>query len=100
MEPEYKYDHWGHHLQPKLKSEVHRFLTYCEKRDLEFDRLTYTSDDRYELTCFTQDHKCLAGIAPTFEEAIDNLNINLQARIRSKIDALCEELKTLEDMEI
>jgi hypothetical protein len=46
------------------------------------------------------DNEMVEAYGNTYNDALDNLNINLQAHLRRKIDALCEELKELEDMEI
>ena len=78
------------------KEEYFKFLEYCNKRNLIFfepKRVT-------RLRVMMSDNEMVEADGNTYNEALDNLNINLQARLRSKIDALCEELKELEEMEI
>jgi|GEM_PF-5768089 len=77
------------------EEEYFKFLDYCNKRDLVcFDPVRVT---RLRVM---RDQQIIEADGDSYNEALDNLNINLQVHLRSKIDALCEELETLEDMEI
>lgn len=76
--------------------EYFKFLDYCNKRDLvAFDPVPVT-----RLRVMVSGGKIIEAEGFSYNDALDNLNIALQSHLRRKIDALCEELKTLEDMEI
>ena len=77
------------------QEEYLKFLEYCNKRDLVF-----FEPKRVTRLRVMHDQQIIEADGQSYNDALDNLNIKLQARIRSKIDALCEELKELEDMEI
>ncbi len=79
------------------EEEYCKFVDYCNERDL----ISLDSPAvKVALKVLTPDLETVEADGESYNEALDNLNIALQARIRRKIDALCEELKTLEDMEI
>lgn len=78
------------------QEEYLKFLEYCNKRDLVFFEPVRVT----RLRVMMSDNEMVEADGNTYNEALDNLNINLQAHLRRKIDALCEELKTLEGMEI
>jgi len=73
----------------------YNFLEFCNKRDL----LSIDSP-RVRLKVLTPDMEIVEANGCSYNDALDNLNIALQARLRRKIDALCEDLKELEEMEI
>jgi hypothetical protein len=78
------------------EEEYFKFLEYCNKRDLIFFEPVRVT----RLRVMMSDNEMVEAYGNTYNDALDNLNINLQAHLRRKIDALCEELKELEDMEI
>jgi hypothetical protein len=78
------------------EEEYFKFLEYCNKRDLIFFEPVRVT----RLRVMMSDNEMVEAYGNTYNDALDNLNIALQARLRRKIDALCEELKELEEMEI
>lgn len=79
------------------EEEYLKFLEYCNKRDL----ISLDSPSvKVALKVMTTDLETVEANGHSYNDALDNLNIALQARLRRKIDALCEELKELEEMEI
>jgi hypothetical protein len=78
------------------EDEYFKFLEYCNKRDLVFFEPARVT----RLRVMMSDNEMVEAYGNTYNDALDNLNIALQARLRRKIDALCEELKELEEMEI
>lgn len=76
--------------------EYYQFINYCNKRDL----ISLGPVTVERLRVMDSDSKIIEAEGFSYNDALDNLNIALQSHLRRKIDALCEELKELEDMEI
>ena len=79
------------------EEEYFKFLEYCNKRDLIFFEPVRVTKLRIMTMGWNE---IVEAYGNTYNDALDNLNIALQARLRRKIDALCEKLKELEEMEI
>jgi len=79
------------------EEEYYQFIDYCNERDL----IALDSPKAViRLRVLTKGLETIEADGCSYNDALDNLNIGLQARLRSKIDALCEDLKQLEEMEI
>lgn len=78
------------------EEEYFKFIEYCNKREL----ISIGDSPTVTLKVMTTDLEIVEANGCSYNDALDNLNIALKARLRRKIDTLCEELKILEDTEL
>lgn len=72
---------------------------YCEDRGFKYKEIV-EHQGNFVACVYCNGLGFMAGGGMSVDDAIDNLNIKIQSKLRAKIDKLCEKLYEIENMEL